>query len=80
MVQFSGSTIVEGSGAKFSLSWDGKSWTEARPDLGAFFPPAGPARYEYKLRCELDAATVPNGPSDTATFDFSTTTAISTSV
>ena len=46
---------VEGSGAKFSLSWDGKSWTEAGPDLGKFFPPDGPARYEYRLRCELDA-------------------------
>jgi hypothetical protein len=46
---------VEGSGAKFSLSWDGKSWMEAGPNLDAFFPPAGPARYEYRLRCELDA-------------------------
>jgi hypothetical protein len=45
---------VEGSGAKFSVSWDGKSWMDAGPDLGAFFPPAGPARYEYRLRCELD--------------------------
>jgi hypothetical protein len=44
---------VEGSGAKFSLSWDGKSWMEAGPDLGQFFPPNGPARYEYRLRCEL---------------------------
>lgn len=44
---------AEGSGAKWSLSWDGKSWTEAGPDLDAFFPPAGPARYEYRLRCEL---------------------------
>jgi hypothetical protein len=47
---------VEGSGAKFSLSWDGKSWTEAEPDLGKFFPPDGPARYEYRLRCELGAS------------------------
>jgi hypothetical protein len=46
---------VEGSGAKFSLSWDGKSWLEAGPDLGKFFPPDGPARYEYRLRCELGA-------------------------
>ena len=44
---------VEGSGAKFSLSWDGKTWLEAGPDLGGFFPPDGPARYEYRLRCEL---------------------------
>ncbi len=46
---------VEGSGAKFSLSWDGKSWMEAGPDLGKFFPSKGPARYEYRLRCELGA-------------------------
>jgi hypothetical protein len=46
---------MEGSGAKFSLSWDGKSWTEAGPDLGRFFPSDGPARYEYRLRCELGA-------------------------
>jgi hypothetical protein len=46
---------VEGSAAKFALSWDGKSWTEAGPDLDKFFPPNGPARYEYRLRCELGA-------------------------
>jgi hypothetical protein len=46
---------VEGSGAKFSLSWDGKTWTEAGPELGEYFPPDGPARYEYRLRCELGA-------------------------
>lgn len=45
----------EGSGVRFSLSWDGKSWQEAGTDLDQFFPPAGPARYEYRLRCELDA-------------------------
>ncbi len=44
---------VEGTGARFSLSWDGKSWIEAGPDLDRFFPPGGPARYEYRLRCEL---------------------------
>ena len=46
---------VEGSGAKFSVSFDGKTWTEAGSDLGTFFPPGGPARYEYRLRCELGA-------------------------
>jgi hypothetical protein len=46
---------VEGGGAKFALSWDGKSWHEAGPDLSEFFPPDGPARYEYRLRCELGA-------------------------
>jgi hypothetical protein len=46
---------TEGSGVKFSLSWDGKSWQEAGSNLDKFFPPAGPAHYEYRLRCELDA-------------------------
>jgi hypothetical protein len=46
---------VDGSGVTFSLSWDGKTWTPAGPDLDGFFPPAGPARYEYRLRCELGA-------------------------
>jgi hypothetical protein len=46
---------VEGSGAKFSLSWDGKSWMEAGTNLDTFFPPNGPAHYEFRLRCELDA-------------------------
>jgi hypothetical protein len=45
----------EGSGAKFSLSWDGKSWLAAGPDLDNFFPPDGKPRYEYRLRCELAA-------------------------
>jgi hypothetical protein len=46
---------TQGSGAKFALSWDGKVWLEAGPNLDKFFPPAGPARYEYRLRCELAA-------------------------
>jgi hypothetical protein len=46
---------LEGNGAKFSLSWDGKSWMEAETDSDKFFPPNGPARYEYLLRCELTA-------------------------
>src|SRR5581483_7590260 len=46
---------VEGMGASFSLSWDGKSWLKAGSDLNSFFPPNGPARYGYQLRCELSA-------------------------
>jgi hypothetical protein len=62
---------TEGRGAKFSVSWDGKAWTTVGPehtprspaevgersvvDLGKFFPPHGPARYQYRLRCELGA-------------------------
>src|SRR5262249_47531786 len=42
-----------GRGAKFALSWDGKTWMDAGPNLDGFFPPNGPARYEYWLRCEL---------------------------
>jgi hypothetical protein len=44
---------VEGARAKFSLSWDGTSWQEVGEDLDALFPAKGPARYEYRLRCEL---------------------------
>jgi hypothetical protein len=50
-----GKLDVDGSGAKFSLSWDGKSWLEAASNLERFFPPNGPARYQYWLRCELGA-------------------------
>jgi hypothetical protein len=46
---------VDGRGAKLALSWDGKSWQEAGSSLDRFFPPTGPARYEYRLRCELGA-------------------------
>jgi hypothetical protein len=44
---------VEGAKALFSLSWDGKTWQKVGKDLGPLFPPAGPARYEYRLKCEL---------------------------
>jgi hypothetical protein len=54
-VLLGGKLETKGSGTKFSLSWDGKSWLTAGTDLDKFFPPAGPARYEYWLRCELDA-------------------------
>jgi hypothetical protein len=50
-----GTLATEGTGARFSLSWDGKSWQDAGLDLDKFFPPGGPARYTYQLRCELGA-------------------------
>lgn len=44
---------VEGTGARFEISWDGASWQEAGENLDKHFPPGGPARYEYFLRCRL---------------------------
>jgi hypothetical protein len=44
---------VEGARAKFFLSWDGTSWQDVGANLDAMFPTKGPARYEYRLRCEL---------------------------
>jgi len=46
---------VEGTAAKFSLSWDGKEWQEVGKDLDPPFLSKGPARYEYRLKCELAA-------------------------
>jgi len=42
-----------GTGARFKLSWDGKSWYDTNGDLDKLFPPDGPARYRYYLKCEL---------------------------
>ena len=47
---------VEGTGARFQLSWDGGSWHEIDRDLDRLFPPEGPARYRYYLKCELSGA------------------------
>ena len=33
---------VEGTGAKFALSWDGQSWHEVDRNLDGLFPPEGP--------------------------------------
>jgi hypothetical protein len=44
---------VEGTGARFKLSWDGKSWHEVDRNLDTLFPPNGPARYRFYLKCEL---------------------------
>ena len=48
-----GKLEAEGPGAKFALSWDGKSWHDVGTDLDTLFPPHGPARYAYYLRCQL---------------------------
>jgi acetyl esterase/lipase len=44
---------IDGVGAKFSCSWDGTAWQEVGENLDPLFPPKGPPRYEYRLRCEL---------------------------
>ncbi|HXX94114.1 MAG TPA: hypothetical protein VEN81_10795 [Planctomycetota bacterium] len=44
----------DGSGLKFSISFDGKSWEDASSDLDRFFPPAGAARYEIRVRCQME--------------------------
>jgi hypothetical protein len=52
-----GKLEVEGSAAKFWVSWDGSKWIEVSDGLEALFhfPNKGDARYEYLLKCELPA-------------------------
>ncbi|MBI3861995.1 MAG: hypothetical protein HY290_08870, partial [Planctomycetia bacterium] len=52
-VYVGGRLEVEGSGVKFAISWDGKTWEECSTDLAKHFPPQGTARYSYQLRCQL---------------------------
>lgn len=47
----------DGAGARFELSWDGKAWHNAETNLDGFFPPNGPARYDYFLKCTLSGPT-----------------------
>ncbi|HEY2157044.1 MAG TPA: hypothetical protein VGH33_15555 [Isosphaeraceae bacterium] len=49
-----GHVEAEGSGARFSVSVDGKTWQPVKDSLDPAFPEVGPARYAYRLRCELD--------------------------
>jgi len=51
-----GQLDIEGTDAKFEISWDGKTWENADKDLDAFFPSVGTARYAYHLRCRLAGA------------------------
>jgi hypothetical protein len=44
---------IDGTGATFAVSWDGRSWRNVGRDLDPIFPPQGPARYVYHLRCQL---------------------------
>ncbi len=48
-----GGLDVRGAGARFALSWDGEEWHEVSESMDEQFAPDGPARYEYRLRCEL---------------------------
>jgi hypothetical protein len=50
-----GGIEVDGPGTRFFLSWDGTTWQEVDENWDALFPPDGPARYEYWLKCELPA-------------------------
>jgi acetyl esterase/lipase len=48
-----GRLAVEGTGASFFHSWDGKSWQDVGENLDSLFPANGPARYEYRVKCVL---------------------------
>jgi len=45
---------AEAPGARFLICQDGRTWRPAQDDLDTFFPIAGPACYEYQLKCELE--------------------------
>jgi hypothetical protein len=45
---------AEGVDAQFFISADGKAWQAVKDNLDKFFPVVGPARYEYKLKCQLE--------------------------
>ena len=51
-----GELMVEGTGAEFDVSWDGKTWEKSDADLDDLFPRTGQARYAYYLRCRLAGA------------------------
>jgi hypothetical protein len=51
-----GGLEVEGTGARFHISWDGKTWQTVDQQLDGLFPPQGPARYQYYLKCELSGS------------------------
>jgi len=49
-----GQLEVEGTGAKFFICQDGKTWRSAQENLDKFFSIVGPACYEYQLKCQLE--------------------------
>lgn len=46
---------VEGTGAKFFVCQDGKTWRPAGENLDKFFQSGSPACYQYQIKCELAA-------------------------
>jgi hypothetical protein len=54
-VMVGGRLLVEGQGAEFSLSWDGKSWEKIDDFDKKFAFGNGTAHYGYQLRCQLGA-------------------------
>jgi hypothetical protein len=55
-VMVGGRLAVEGRGAEFAMSFDGKTWQPAGADFDkAFAWNQSPARYGYQLRCTLPA-------------------------
>ena len=52
---FVGGTLeAECDGVRFELSWDGLRWQELDGNPDEMFPPDGPPRYQYYIRCLLD--------------------------
>jgi hypothetical protein len=47
---------AEGADANFFISVDGKTWERASGNIDRFFSTVGPARYEYRLKCELSGS------------------------
>jgi hypothetical protein len=45
---------VEGTGARFFICQDGKTWSPVKDNLDKFFSVVGPPCYEYQLKCQLD--------------------------
>ncbi len=45
---------VEGTGARFFICQDGKTWNSTRDNLDKFFSIVSPACYEYQLKCQLE--------------------------
>jgi hypothetical protein len=45
---------VEGTGVRFFICQDGKTWKPVQDNLDKFFSIVGPACYEYQLKCQLE--------------------------